>query len=119
VANDELKPRNLNKQLLAEALAERMGLSRSVASEAVETMCDIMAATVAQGGSVSITNFLSMDRVEKKSRMARNPHNGDRIEVPAHRSVKVTVSPRLNYFANSAQPELTTIRKRAKGPARD
>jgi len=118
VANDEQKPRNLNKQLLAETLADRMGLSRSVAAEAVETMCDIIAWTVAQGGSVSITNFLSLDRVDKKPRMARNPHSGDRIQVPARRSVKVTVSPRLNYFANSDHPEDATIRKQAKGPAR-
>lgn len=117
MAKAEQSPRNMNKQLLAESLADRMGLSRSVAAEAVETMCDIIALTVATGGSVSITNFISMDRVEKKPRMARNPHNGDRIQVPARRSVKVTVSPRLNEFANSDRPELATIRKQAKGPS--
>lgn len=118
MANDEKKPRDLNKQLLAEELAERMGLARSVAAEAVENVFDIMAWTVAQGFSVSITNCLSMERVDKKPRMARNPHTGDRIEVPARRAVRVNVSPRLNDFANSDRPELTTIRKQAKGPAR-
>lgn len=118
MANDEQKPRNLNKQLLAETLAERMGLARSVASEAVETMCDIMAWTVAQGYTVSITNFVSMERVVKKSRMARNPHNGKPIEVAARRAIKFNVSPRLNEYANSDHPEEATIRKQAKGPAR-
>lgn len=117
MANDEKKPRDLNKQLLAEALAERMGLARSVAAEAVENVFDILAWTVAQGYSVSITNCLSVERVDKKSRMARNPHNGERIEVPARKAVKVNVSPRLNEFANSDRPELTTIRKLAKGPS--
>jgi nucleoid DNA-binding protein len=119
VANDEKKPRDLNKQLLAEELAERMGLARSVAAEAVENVFDIMAWTVAQGFTVSITNCLSMERVSKKSRMARNPHNGDRIEVPARKAIRVNVSPRLNQFANSDHPEQTTIRKQAKGPARN
>jgi len=118
VANDEQKPRNLNKQLLADSLAERMGLARSVAAEAVETIFDICAWTVAQGCTVSITNFGSLERVDKKSRMARNPHSGARIEVPARKAVKFNVSPRLNEFANSANPEDATIRKQAKGPSR-
>lgn len=117
MANTEQKPGNLNKQLLADALAERMGLARSVAQEAVETVFDLCAWTVAQGYTVSITNFGSMERVEKKSRMARNPHTGDRIEVPSRKAVKFNVSPRLNEYANSLEPWTATIRKQAKGPS--
>lgn len=117
MVNAEQKPGNLNKQTLADALAERMGLARSVASEAVETVFDICAWTVAQGFTVSITNFASMELVDKKARMARNPHTGDRIQVPPRKSVKFNVSPRLTAFANSATPEDTTIRKLAKGPS--
>lgn len=117
MANVELEPTNMNKQLLADALADRMGLSRSVAYEAVENIFDICAWVVAQGYTVSITNFGSIERVNKKSRMARNPHNGARIEVPARKAVKFNVSPRLNEFANSDDPSLATIRKMAKGPS--
>lgn len=116
MANVDQKPTNLNKQSLADAVAERMGLARSVAYEAVETMFDIMALTVAQGHSVSITNFASMELVTKKSRMARNPHTGQRIEVPSRKAIKFNVAPRLTDFANSDRPEETTIRKQAKGP---
>jgi nucleoid DNA-binding protein len=117
VANVEQKPGNLNKMLLAEALADRMGLARSVAQEAVENVFDICARTVAQGYTVSITNFGSFALVEKKERMARNPHNGERVRVAARKAVKVSISPRWNDFANSARPEDTTIRKQAKGPS--
>jgi nucleoid DNA-binding protein len=117
VADVEQKPTNLNKMSLADAVAERMGLARSVAYEAVETVFDICAQTVAQGYTVSITNFASMELVTKRSRMARNPHTGDRIEVPTRKAVKFKVSPRLNDFANSDDPSLTTIRKQAKGPS--
>lgn len=117
MANVEQEPTNLNKQLLADALSERVGLSRSVAQEAVETVFDICAWTVAQGYTVSITNFGSLELVEKKARMARNPQTGDRIKVPSHKAVKFNVSPRLNQYANSTDPGSATIRKRAKGPA--
>lgn len=117
MANVEQGPTNLNKQLLADQLSERVGLSRSIAQEVVETVFDICAWTVAQGYSVSITNFGSMELVEKKARMARNPQTGDRIQVPSHKAVRFNVSPRLNQFANSDKPELATIRKRAKGPS--
>lgn len=117
MANAEQKPGNLNKQTLADALADRMGLARSVAAEAVETVFDICAWNVAQGYTVSITNFASIELVDKKERMARNPHTGERIQVPPRKAVKFNVSPRLTEFANSDKPEMTTIRKQAKGPS--
>lgn len=117
MANAEQKLTNLNKQSLADALADRMGLARSVAYEAVETVFDIIARTVAQGNTVSITNFASLELVTKQSRMARNPHNGDRIMVPSRKAVKFNVAPRLTEFANSVDPSQTTIRKQAKGPS--
>lgn len=115
--NTGYKPGNLNKQTLAYALADRTGLSRSVAADAVETVFDVIANTVAQGYSVSITNFGTMELVAKKARMARNPHSGDRIKVAARKAIKFNVSPRLTEFANSGSPEDTTIRKQAKGPS--
>lgn len=118
MANDEKQPTNLNKQSLAKALAEETGLAGIVAQEALETMCDIIARTVAGGGSVSITNFISIKRVDKASRMARNPHTGDRVQIPPRRAVKVTVSPRFNGFANLGDPGTATIRKAGKGPAK-
>lgn len=118
MAKTETIPPSLNKMSLADRLADRTGLARTVAYETVETLFDIMAATVAQGGSVSITNFASMELVEKQPRRARNPHTGDPIEVPARKAVKFNVSPRLNEFANSSDPSRTTIRKLPKGPTK-
>jgi DNA-binding protein HU-beta len=117
VARTEIAPTSLNKIKLADALADRMGLSRTVAYEAVENVFDIMAVTVAQGGSVSITNFGGFALKEKRARLARNPQNGEPIQVPQRKGIKFSVSPRLNDFANSDTPERTTIRKHTKAPA--
>lgn len=116
MARTENAPTNLNKIKLADALAERMGLARSVAYEAVENVFDILAATVAQGGSVSITNFGGFALKEKQARLARNPQTGDTIQVPSRKGIKFAASPRLVGFANSEEPERTTIRKHTKAP---
>lgn len=116
MAKTDTVPPSLNKMKLADCLASRMGLARTVAYEAVENVFDIMAATVAQGGSVSITNFASMELVGRRERRARNPQTGETIEVPSRKVVKFNVSPRLTEFANSADPSRTTIKKLPKGP---
>lgn len=118
MANTETIALSLNKGRLADRLAERMGLARTIAYETVENIFDICAQVVAQGGSVSITNFGSMELIEKQPRRARNPHTGEPIEVPARKAVKFNVSPRLNEFANSMDPASTTIKKLPKGLSR-
>jgi nucleoid DNA-binding protein len=111
VAASENVPPSLNKGKLADALAERTGLARPVAKEVVENVFEILASTVARGGRVSISNFGGFSRAEKRPRMARNPHNGDKIQVPARKGIKFSVSPRLLDYANSDDPSATTIRK--------
>lgn len=93
-----------------------MGFAVPVAREAVESLFDIIAVTVAKGGSVQITNFGSVERVDRKGRPARNPHTGEAINVAPRKAIKWTVAPRLKEFANSADPEMCTIRKSAKAP---
>lgn len=116
MATTESIPTTLNKMSLAERLSDRTGLGRAVAYEAVECMFDIVAVTVASGGTISITNFGSLERVDRTSRRARNPHTGEAIQVPARKAVKWNPSPRLTEFANSANPADATIRKTGKGP---
>lgn len=118
MAETETTRQTLNKAKLADAVADDTGLARSVAYEVVERVFDIMAKTVASGGSVSISNFGSMERIDKGPRAARNPQTGARIQLPPRKAVKWTVSPRLQQFANSDDPSQTTIRKMAKTGSR-
>lgn len=117
MANDENTVLNLNKMSLAEAVAEQRDASVSDTYETLEAAFDIIAARVAQGGRVSITNFGSWGRPEKKSRRARNPQTGESLIVPDRKGVKFTPSPRWVGFANSDDPSATTIRKQPKGPS--
>lgn len=116
MATTESIPSTLNKTSLAERLSDCVGLKRPVAYETVECLFDIMAVTLATGGTISITNFGSLERVDRTSRQARNPHTGEAIMVPERKAVKWNPSPRLTEFANSSNPADATIRKTGKGP---
>ena len=116
MATNEYDPTNLNKARLSEVIADRMGLARSVSAEVVETVFDVIAQHVAQGFTVQITNFGSFSRIDKPARTARNPQTGGTVKVPERKGVKFAVSPRLLDFANSADPNMTTIRKLPKSP---
>lgn len=109
---------NLTKTGLAAELANRMGVAQAIADEAVENIFDICAQRVAQGHSVSITNFGTFARVVRKARQARNPQTGDVLTAPERKAVRFIVSPRLAQYTNSEMPEKATIRKRSKGPSR-
>jgi DNA-binding protein HU-beta len=111
VAETKTAPANLTKVSLAAALADEMKLTQDVAYEMVMTLCEIIAKTVAQGGSVSISNFMSWERVVRAPRLVRNPRTEKMVHVPERKAVKVNISPRLTAFANSADPSQTTIKK--------
>lgn len=116
MAKTDQRAGSLNKKALAEAVAKRMGVPLAIADEAVDNVFEICAQKVAQGEAISISNFGTFERVTRPSRLARNPQTGDRMSVPERRAVRFVVSPRLNQFANSEKPELTTIKKKPKGP---
>ncbi|MCP9209659.1 HU family DNA-binding protein [Streptomyces sp. NEAU-Y11] len=117
MSTTETLPESLNRGSLAEVLASRTGMARSIAYEAVETLFDVIASRVAQGGSVIVTNFGSFSLIDRQSRRARNPQTGAPIHMPCRKAVKFTVSPRLLEYANS-NPADTTIRKNPKGSVR-
>ncbi len=109
-------PVNMNKARLAEALAQRTGLAYSVAYEAVEGLFDIIVASVVGGQPVSVSNFGRIEMIQKSPRQHRNPQTGGIVDLPARNAFKMTFSPRIKIAANSGDPALATIRKRARRP---
>lgn len=116
MARTDERTGSLSKRAFAEAVAEHMGVALDIANEAVDNVFEVCAQKVAQGEAISIANFGTFERVTRPSRLARNPQTGDRMSVPERKTVRFVVSPRLSEFANSAQPELMTIKKKPKGP---
>lgn len=76
----------MNKAELVAELAENLNISQSDAAAAVEGTLDLIVRTVAAGKPVTVMGFGTFEARDRASRIARNPHTGDMIEVPATRA---------------------------------
>ncbi len=74
----------MNKSDLAQALADRLGLNKSQAEAAVESMTDIITETIAGGGSVTLAGFGEFSARVRKGRVGVNPQDPSKaIDIPA------------------------------------
>src|SRR4051795_536890 len=70
-----------NKAQLIEALSERLGDDKKVASQAVDGLVDIIIRTVNKGEKVNITGFGVFEKRARAARTARNPRTGEAVRV--------------------------------------
>lgn len=78
----------MNKQALAEKVAERLSISKADGERAVETVIDSITDTLKKGGEVSIAGLGIFSVKTRAARTARNPRTGASINVPAMRVPK-------------------------------
>ncbi len=85
----------MTKQDLVEALAQKTGLSKSGASEALNTLLDAITSSLKKGESVTITGFGTFLVTKRKARTGRNPKTGATIQIPARKAVRFRVGAEL------------------------
>jgi DNA-binding protein HU-beta len=73
----------MNKQDLVYQVSIRMGVSKRVATEAIDTIFDSIKRAVERGERMSIPGFGSFDRKLRAPRSVRNPQTGAKMTVPA------------------------------------
>lgn len=76
----ERRPRTVTRADLAEAVYQKVGLSRTESAALVEMVLDEMSDTIAQGETVKLSSFGSFIVRSKGERIGRNPKTG--VEVP-------------------------------------
>jgi DNA-binding protein HU-beta len=81
----------VNKGELIEALAEKAGVTKSDAGGMLEALEGIVVAQLRKDEKVTITGFVSFERVHKAARTARNPQTGEPIQVKASKAPKVSI----------------------------
>jgi DNA-binding protein HU-beta len=73
----------LTKTELITAVADKGGLSKSQATQAVEAMLAAMTEALAQGDPISLPGFGSFAVRARAARQGRNPHSGEAITIAA------------------------------------
>jgi DNA-binding protein HU-beta len=86
----------VTKQEFVDAVANRSGLTRREAGQAVEAVLDTITDTLTKRDSINFTGFGKFATSERKARMGVNPRNpGQKVHIPAATVPKFTAGSAL------------------------
>lgn len=78
----------MTKIEIVNTVAEKTGLTKVKAEEAVETVLQLMKECLAQGEPIILRRFGSFQVRHKSARIGRNPKTGQGAEIPARKVVR-------------------------------
>lgn len=78
----------MNKQALVELVHMKVGGTKVLAEEVVESIIDEITKTLKKGDEVSVAGLGIFSVKTRAARMARNPKTGEQVKVPATRVPK-------------------------------
>ena len=73
----------MNKQDLIAAVAERTGMQRNEAGQAVEALFDLITGALARNETVRVVGFGSFAVTRRKASTGRNPRTGEPMSIAA------------------------------------
>ncbi|MBU1110267.1 HU family DNA-binding protein [Patescibacteria group bacterium] len=76
----------MTKIEVAEAIAERTGMTKRAAADALNAFVDVVGETLARGEKVTVTGFGTFVVRRRAARMGRNPQTGEPLHIPAQNS---------------------------------
>ena len=73
----------MNKSEIAGHVADRNGVARSAAGDAVDAVFEAIGEALARGKDVRIAGFGTFGTGNRPARTGRNPRTGESMEIPA------------------------------------
>ena len=92
---------SLKKIDLIESVYSNLSIPKKDSINIIESLFEIMRATLAEGNDVKISAFGKWSVKAKKKRIGRNPQSGERMTIGAKRVVTFKVSNVLRDAVNS------------------
>ena len=93
----------MNKQEIIANIAETHGITKVVAKQIFEQLFDDMVSSMmssSSDGKFKVPGFGTFRIDERKSRIGRNPRNGDPMTIPAKNVLKFKISKTLSEKIN-------------------
>ena len=78
----------MNQTELVSAIAEKAGLTKVDAKNALDATLDAISEALAQGDKIALVGFGTFSVAEKGARTGINPATKAKIEIPARKAVK-------------------------------
>ncbi len=85
----------MTKAEFIDQVAEKTGLSKKDAGEAVEAMLSTLADTLRRGGDVTFTGFGKFTVQHRAARMGVNPRTGEKVQIAATKVPKFSAGSQL------------------------
>lgn len=80
----------MTKNQLALFVAEKTEVSEKVAADMINAALEGISSALEKGDSISIPGFGGFKIVERSAREGRNPQTGEKLHIPASKTVKFT-----------------------------
>jgi DNA-binding protein HU-beta len=90
----------MTKAELVGAMAEKTGLNRAQAKDALDAMLDSITDTLKKGETVRLVGFGAFKPIERAAGMARNPRTGETVKRGASRTCRFQVGEALKGSLN-------------------
>ena len=90
----------MTKADIVERIYEKVGFSKKESAEIVETVFEIMKESLERGEKIKISGFGNFVVRQKRSRIGRNPHTGEEIEISARKVLTFKASQLLKEAVN-------------------
>ncbi|WP_349372136.1 HU family DNA-binding protein [Salinarimonas sp.] len=90
----------MNKGELVSAVAEKTGLSKAQAGEALDAALESIQETLKKGEEVKIVGFGTFTVADRPAGEARNPRTGEKVQVPASKTPKFKAGAGLKDAVN-------------------
>ncbi len=90
----------MTKAELVAAIADKTGLNRTQAKDALEAVLDSVTASLKSGSEVRLVGFGSFVPVERKAGTARNPRTGETVSRAASKTARFRVGEGLKTALN-------------------
>ena len=91
----------MTKQDFVDAVADRAGISKRDAGDAVDAVLDTITETLRRGDSVTFTGFGKFSTSARAARMGVNPRTGERVQIQATTVPKFTAGSALKTAVKS------------------
>ncbi len=85
----------MTKADLADAIFEKVGLSKKEAQEIIEIIFDTLKQTFKEGESVKVPGFGTFHVRKKAARRGRNPKTGEDLQITPRRVISFKTSEKL------------------------
>lgn len=91
----------MNKTELVAAMAEKSGLKKTQAEEALKAFTDAVSDELKKGGKVQLVGFGTFEVSERAARVGKNPQTGAEVKIPACKAPKFKAGKALKDSVNA------------------